>query len=170
MARNYMESGALAEPDPINAFHKAPNAVIGPDDTMVLPDVAASNFACEAGIAVVIGKRASHVAAADAMADVFGYVPFLDGSARGLPPDRNTFFQGKSRETFAPMGPCIVTADEVADPYDIRVRLWVNGDLKQDYNTSDMAYNIARSEERRVGQECVSTCRLRWSPVNKKKK
>src|SRR3546814_14854583 len=111
-----------------------------------------------------------HVAAADAMAHVFGYVPFLDGSARGLPPDRNTFFQGKSRETFAPMGPCIVTADEVADPYDIRVRLWVNGDLKQDYNTSDMAYNIARSEERRVGQECVSTCRLRWSPVNKKKK
>src|SRR3546814_1108753 len=62
MARNYMESGALAEPDPINAFHKAPNAVIGPDETMVLPDVAASNFECEAEIAVVIGKRASHVA------------------------------------------------------------------------------------------------------------
>src|SRR3546814_19191398 len=57
MARNYMESGALAEPDPINAFHKAPNAVIGPDETMVLPDVAASNFECEAEIAVVIGKR-----------------------------------------------------------------------------------------------------------------
>src|SRR3546814_9694275 len=70
MARNYMESGALAEPDPINAFHKAPNAVIGPDETMVLPDVAASNFECEAEIAVVIGKRASHVAAADAMAHV----------------------------------------------------------------------------------------------------
>src|SRR3546814_16487470 len=86
-----------------------------------------------------------HVAAADAMAHVFGYVPFLDGSARGLPPDRNTFFQGKSRETFAPMGPCIVTADEVADPYDIRVR---------------------RSEERRVGKECVSTCRSRWSPYH----
>src|SRR3546814_7086217 len=79
---------------------------------MVLPDVAASNFECEAEIAVVIGKRASHVAAADAMAHVFGYVPFLDGSARGLPPDRNTFFQGKSRETFAPMGPCIVTRSE----------------------------------------------------------
>src|SRR3546814_13993106 len=84
---------------------------------MVLPDVAASNFECEAEIAVVIGKRASHVAAADAMAHVFGYVPFLDGSARGLPPDRNTFFQGKSRATIAPMGPCIVTADEAADPY-----------------------------------------------------
>src|SRR3546814_4022559 len=66
---------------------------IGPDETMVLPYVAASNFECEAGIAVVIGKRASHVAAADAMAHVFGYVPFLDGSARGLPPDRTTFFQ-----------------------------------------------------------------------------
>src|SRR3546814_11949621 len=81
---------------------------------------------------------------ADAMAHVFGYVPFLDGLARGLPPDRNTFFQGKSRETFAPMGPCIVTAAEVADPYEIRVRHWGDGDLKQDYHASDMAYNIAR--------------------------
>ena len=147
MARNYMESGTLSEPDPINAFHKAPNSVIGPGETMVLPDVAASNFECEAEIAVIIGKRASHVAAADAMACVFGYVPFLDGSARGLPPDRNTFFQGKSRETFAPMGPCIVTADEIADPYDIQVRLRVNGELKQDYNTADMAHNIARCIE-----------------------
>src|SRR3546814_14356257 len=65
MARNYMESGALAEPDPINAFHKAPNAVIGTDETMVLPDVAASNFECVAEIAVVIGKRASHVASSE---------------------------------------------------------------------------------------------------------
>ncbi|MBM9593559.1 fumarylacetoacetate hydrolase family protein [Roseitranquillus sediminis] len=147
MATNYLEDGTLSEPKPINAFHKAPNAVIGPDDTMVLPDVPASNFECEAEVAVIIGKRAANVGADTAMDHVFGYVPFLDGSARGLPPDRNVFFQGKSRETFAPMGPWIVTADEVQDPYDIPIRLWVNGDLKQSFNTSDMGHNIARCIE-----------------------
>ena len=147
MATNYLESGTLPEPKPINAFHKVANAVIGPDETMILPDAPASNFECEAEIAVVIGKRAANVSADRAMDHVFGYVPFMDGSARGLPPDRNVFFQGKSRETFAPMGPWIVTADEVADPYDISIRLWVNGELKQDFNTSDMGHNIARCIE-----------------------
>jgi 2-keto-4-pentenoate hydratase/2-oxohepta-3-ene-1,7-dioic acid hydratase in catechol pathway len=144
MARNYMESGTLKEPEAINAFHKAPGAVIGPGDVMVLPDAPASNFECEAEVAVIIGKRATNVTEAEAMDHVFGYVPFIDGSARGLPPDRNVFFQAKSRDTFAPMGPWIVTADEVADPYDIPIKLWVNGVLKQDFNTSDMGHNIAR--------------------------
>jgi 2-keto-4-pentenoate hydratase/2-oxohepta-3-ene-1,7-dioic acid hydratase in catechol pathway len=144
MATNYMEDGTLPEPLPINAFHKVPNAVIGPGDTMVLPDAPASNFECEAEVAVVIGKRASNVSEADAMDHVFGYLNFMDGSARGLPPDRNVFFQGKSRETFAPLGPWIVTADEIPDPYDIAIRLWVNGVLKQNFNTSDMAHDIAR--------------------------
>ena len=144
MATNYMEDGTLPAPPPINAFHKVPNAVIGPGDTMVLPDAPASNFECEAEVAVVIGKRASNVSEAQAMDHVFGYMNFMDGSARGLPPDRNVFFQGKSRETFAPMGPWIVTADEIADPYDISIKLWVNGTLKQDFHTSDMAHDIAR--------------------------
>lgn len=144
MATNYMEDGTLPEPPPINAFHKVSNAVIGPGDTMVLPDAPASNFECEAEFAVIIGKRASNVSEADAMGHVFGYMNFLDGSARGLPPDRNVFFQGKSRETFAPIGPWIVTADEIADPYSIALKLWVNGVLKQDFPATDMAHNIAR--------------------------
>src|SRR5580700_10463472 len=86
MAVNYMEDGTLAEPAPINAFLKSPNAVIGHDDTMVLPDVPALIFEGEAELALVIGKRASRVRAADAMSNVFGYVNFIDGSARGLPP------------------------------------------------------------------------------------
>jgi 2-keto-4-pentenoate hydratase/2-oxohepta-3-ene-1,7-dioic acid hydratase in catechol pathway len=145
MARNYMEDGTLSEPAAINAFHKAPNAVIGPGDTMILPDAPASNFECEAEVAVVIGKRAFNVSEDAAMDHIFGYVPFLDGSARGLPPSSNVFFQGKSRETFAPLGPYIVTADEIADPYDIAIKCWVNDVLKQDFNTSDMGHNIARS-------------------------
>src|SRR5262245_29678423 len=136
MAVNYMEDGTRSEPAPINAFHKSPNAVIGDGDTMVLPDVPATIFEGEAEVALIIGKRASNVRAADAMSYVFGYTNFIDGSARGLPPSGNTFYQMKSRDTFAPIGPYIVTADEIADPHRLQVKLWVNGELKQNYNTS----------------------------------
>jgi 2-keto-4-pentenoate hydratase/2-oxohepta-3-ene-1,7-dioic acid hydratase in catechol pathway len=147
MAVNYMEDGTRKEPAPINAFHKSPNAVIGDGDTMILPDVPATVFEGEAEIALVIGKRASNVKAADAMNHVFGYVNFIDGSARGLPPAQNSFYQMKSRDTFAPLGPWIVTADEIADPGKLQIRLWVNGVLKQNFNTSDMAHKIPRCVE-----------------------
>ena len=144
MAVNYMENGTRDEPAPINAFHKSPNAVIGQGDTMILPDVPATIFEGEAEMALVIGKRASHVSQADAFDYIFGYVNFIDGSARGLPPGGNTFYQMKSRDTFAPMGPWLVTADEIEDPHKLPVRLWVNEDLKQTYNTDDMAHKIPR--------------------------
>jgi 2-keto-4-pentenoate hydratase/2-oxohepta-3-ene-1,7-dioic acid hydratase in catechol pathway len=147
MAVNYMEDGTLKEPAPINGFHKSPSAVIGPGDTMVLPDVPAGIFEGEAELAVVIGKRASHVRAADAMDYVFGYTNFIDGSARALPPPGNVFYQMKSRDTFAPIGPYLVTKDEIRDPQKLQVRLWVNGTLKQNFNTDDMAHNIPRCIE-----------------------
>jgi 2-keto-4-pentenoate hydratase/2-oxohepta-3-ene-1,7-dioic acid hydratase in catechol pathway len=147
MAVNYMEDGTLAEPSPINGFHKSPSAVIGPEDTMVLTDIPATVFEGEAELALVIGKRASNVKAADAMAHVFGYMNFIDGSARGLLPPGNTFYQVKSRETFAPIGPWIVTADEIPDPQKLQIRLWVNGTVKQDFNTDDMAHDIPRCIE-----------------------
>jgi 2-keto-4-pentenoate hydratase/2-oxohepta-3-ene-1,7-dioic acid hydratase in catechol pathway len=147
MAVNYMEDGTRAEPAPINAFHKSPSGVIGDGDTMVLPDVPATIFEGEAEVALVIGKRAANVAAANAMEHIFGYVNFIDGSARGLPPAGNTFYQMKSRDTFAPMGPYIVTADEIPDPHRLQIRLWVNGELKQNFNTSDMAHKIPRCIE-----------------------
>jgi 2-keto-4-pentenoate hydratase/2-oxohepta-3-ene-1,7-dioic acid hydratase in catechol pathway len=147
MAVNYMEDGTRSEPAPINAFHKSPSAIIGPGDTMVLPDVPATIFEGEAEMAVIIGKRASNVRTAEAMSYVFGYTNFIDGSARGLPPSGNTFYQMKSRDTFAPIGPYIVTADEVRDPDNLKVQLWVNGQLKQNFNTSDMAHKIPRCIE-----------------------
>lgn len=147
MAVNYMEDGARSEPAPINGFLKPASAIIGPDDTLVLPDVPATIFEPEAELGVVIGKRASNVSAADALGYVFGYVNFVDGSARGLPPSSNTYYQMKARETFAPLGPYVVTADEVPDPQALQVRLWVNGALKQDYNTADMAHKIPRCIE-----------------------
>ena len=147
MAVNYMEDGTRSEPAPINAFMKSPSAVIGNGDTMVLPDVPATIFEGEAEMAVVIGRRASHVRAADAMSYVFAYTNFIDGSARGLPPTGNTFYQMKSRDTFAPIGPYLVTADEIRDPHNVQIRLWVNGELKQNFNTSDMAHKIPRCLE-----------------------
>ena len=147
MAVNYMEDGTRTEAAPINGFMKSPNCVIGDGDTMVLPDVPASGFEGEAELGLVIGRRASNIKAAEAMQYVFGYVNFIDGSARGLPPAGNTFYQMKSRDSFAPIGPFLVTADEIADPQKLQVRLWVNGELKQNFNTDDMAHKIPRCVE-----------------------
>lgn len=145
MAVNYMENGTLPKKPQINAFHKAATAVIGPGDTMVLPDEPATIFEGEAEMALVIGKRADNVSAADAMDHVFGYMNFIDGSARGLP--SAGFFAMKSRATFCPIGPFLVTKDEIADPQNLPVKLWVNGTCKQDFNTNDMAHQIARCIE-----------------------
>ncbi|MRJ76124.1 fumarylacetoacetate hydrolase [Aeromicrobium sp. SMF47] len=145
MARNYMEDGTLTERPPINGFPKTPNSIIGHGDTMVLPDIPATIFEGEAELAIVIGKRAQNVPASEAFDYIFGYTNLIDGSARGIPPMQNAFYQMKSRETFCPIGPYLVTADEVPDPQNLPVKLWNNGELKQDFNTSDMAYDIAES-------------------------
>lgn len=144
MATNYMENGTLPAPPPINAFLKSPGSVIGDGDTMVLPDAPASIFEGEAEFALVIGKYCANVRAAEAMDYVFGYTNLIDGSARGLP---GAFYQMKARDTFCPIGPFLVTADEVPDPHSLSVRLWNNGKLMQDYSTSDMAHRIPRCIE-----------------------
>ena len=147
MAVNYMEDGTLPEKPAINAFHKAATAVIGEGDTMVLPDVPAGIFEGEAELALVIGKRAKNVSQADAMKYIFGYTCFIDGSARGLPPPGNVFFQMKSRETFAPIGPWLVTADEIPNPQKLKIELKNNGVVMQKFNTDDMAHQIPRTIE-----------------------
>jgi 2-keto-4-pentenoate hydratase/2-oxohepta-3-ene-1,7-dioic acid hydratase in catechol pathway len=143
MAVNYMENGTRSEPAPKNGFNKSPNSVIGDGDTILLTDVPATIFEHEAELALVISKHAWQVKAEDAFDYIFGYMNFIDVSARGIP----AFYQMKSRETFAPMGPWLVTADEISDPLKLQVRLWVNEELKQDYNTSDMAHKIPRIVE-----------------------
>ena len=147
MAVNYMEDGTLPEPAPINAFMKSPSAIIGDGDTMVLPDMAASVFEGEAEFAVVIGKKATNVKAKDAMKYVFGYTNFIDGSARGVVPPTNVFYQMKSRDTFAPIGPYIVTADEIKDPHKLPIVLTNNGTVMQKFNSDDMAHKIPRCIE-----------------------
>jgi 2-keto-4-pentenoate hydratase/2-oxohepta-3-ene-1,7-dioic acid hydratase in catechol pathway len=146
MAVNYIEE-MFPTPPPINGFQKSHNAIIGPGETMILPDAPATIFEGEAELGLVIGKRASNVRASEAMEYVFGYINFIDGSARELPPPGNTFYQTKSRETFAPIGPYLVTADEIPDPHNLQIKLWVNGVLKQDFTTADMANKIPRCIE-----------------------
>jgi 2-keto-4-pentenoate hydratase/2-oxohepta-3-ene-1,7-dioic acid hydratase in catechol pathway len=147
MAVNYMEDGTLPEKPHINAFHKAANAIIGDGDTMLIPDAPATIFEGEAELALVIGKRATRVSQADAMKYIFGYTCFIDGSARNLPPANNVFFQAKSRDTFAPIGPILVTADEIPDPQNLAITLTNNGKVYQKFNTSDMAHQIPRCIE-----------------------
>ena len=145
MAVNYMEYGTRSEPAPINAFLKSSSSIIGPGETIVLPAEEANVFEHEAEIALVIGKTGKNVKEADALQYIFGYTNFIDGSARGPgSPGMDNFFPGKSWHTFGPMGPAVVTADEIANPQDLNVRLWSNGELRQDYPTSDMAHKIPR--------------------------
>ncbi|WP_067670920.1 fumarylacetoacetate hydrolase family protein [Nocardia miyunensis] len=147
MHANYLEYGTRPEPPRIDAFLRSANTIIGHGDTMVMPDEPLTIFEGEAELAVVIGKPASHVSEADALDHVFGYLNFIDGSARGLGGPRSQIYRRKSRETFAPIGPYLVTADEIPDPQNVDVKLWNNGTLFQDFNTDDMAYSIAKCIE-----------------------
>ena len=147
MAVNYMEDGTRDEPAPINAFLKSPHCIVGSGDTVILPDIPATIFEFEAEMAFVIGKRAEFVKPEEAYDYIFGYLNFIDGSARGVLPPGNTFYQMKSRATFAPIGPYVVTADEFTDALNRQVVLKVNGEVKQNYNTSDMAHKIPRIME-----------------------
>ena len=100
-------------------------------------------FHHEPELAFVIGREARKVEQDEALSYVFGYTNFLDMSARGLQGAvGNSFFLGKCWDTFAPMGPALVTADEIADPQDLQVRLWNNDEPRHDFPTSDMAHKI----------------------------
>jgi 2-keto-4-pentenoate hydratase/2-oxohepta-3-ene-1,7-dioic acid hydratase in catechol pathway len=141
-AVNYLEFGQR-EPAVLDAFLKSPTAIIGNEDTCELPPVPATVFHHEPELALVIGKTATKVSQEEAMSCIFGYCNFLDMSARGLRGAvGNSFFLGKCWDTFAPMGPALVTADEIADPQNLQVRLWNNGEPRHDFPTSDMAHSI----------------------------
>ena len=121
-------------------FLKSSSSVIGPDDVVELNPINAAVFHHEAELAVVIGNYTKAATAAEARASIFGYTCFMDLSARGVGP--GTAFQDKSYDTFGPMGPWIVTADEVADPHQLQVRLWVNEELRHDYPMGDIGNPI----------------------------
>lgn len=138
---NYRE-GAHRERQPQDLFLESPDSVIGPGGTVVLPPHEATIFHHEAELALIIGARVKDLPSDErALAALAGYSCAIDVSARGLgrmPPSR----MGKSFDTFTPLGPAIVTTDEVPDPQALRVQLSVSGELRQDYSTSDMEYSV----------------------------
>jgi 2-keto-4-pentenoate hydratase/2-oxohepta-3-ene-1,7-dioic acid hydratase in catechol pathway len=141
---NYWEH-AQREARPLNMFLKNPEAVIGPGDTIVLPEFTEPwIFMHEAELALVIRGPAKKVSQANWQSAVFGYTCLIDVSARGE--GRRTWkagsWLGKSFDTFAPIGPCIVTADEIPEPNDLVVRFWNDGQLRHNYNTDDMEHRV----------------------------
>ena len=141
---NYWEH-AQREARPLNMFLKNPEAVVGPGDTIVLPEFTEPwIFMHEAELALVIKGPAKKVAPQDWQRAVFGYTGLIDVSARGE--GRRTWkagsWLGKSFDTFAPIGPCITTADEIPDPNNVIVRFWNDGQLRHNYNTDDMEHRV----------------------------
>lgn len=138
LAGNYLEP-QKPERGLFNAFLKSPNSVIGHGGTVELAPVEATVFHFEPELAVVIGKPASHLREEEAMDYVFGYTQFIDVSTRGLP---GGFFLGKSWHTSGPMGPALVTKDEVPAPNNLSIKLWVNQEQRHDISTSSMDRHI----------------------------
>jgi 2-keto-4-pentenoate hydratase/2-oxohepta-3-ene-1,7-dioic acid hydratase in catechol pathway len=137
---NYQEGVPVTPMRPLRTFFKSPDAVIGPDETVVFPKYRPVIFNHEAELAVVIGKACKDVSQEDALNYVFGYTTGCDVSARAPEDGEATLagYQfGKSFDTFLPLGPAIATADEVGDPSNLSVKYYVNGTLRQNYNTSD---------------------------------
>ena len=135
MAGNYIEPDSPSRGD-FNAFLKSPTGIIPTKETVELPEADVTVFHFEPELAIVIGKTAKHLTEENALDHVFGYTQFIDVSARGLP---GGFFLGKSWHTFAPMGPVLITADEVPDPNALGVQLWINDRLQHDFSTNSMA-------------------------------
>jgi 2-keto-4-pentenoate hydratase/2-oxohepta-3-ene-1,7-dioic acid hydratase in catechol pathway len=144
MAANFREGTGSALP--INGFVVSPNAILGPGGTAVFPPQDFKVCHHEAELVCVIGKAARNINRSDAMNHVFGYTAGVDVSARASD-SVDWGFLGKACDGFKPIGPCIVTADDIPDPHALQVQLSVDGHLRQDYNTSDIGHPISECIE-----------------------
>jgi 2-keto-4-pentenoate hydratase/2-oxohepta-3-ene-1,7-dioic acid hydratase in catechol pathway len=127
-----------------NIFLKPPSSIAGPEDDIIIPKNADSIFP-ELELCVVIGKKARHLSKVQAYDAVFGYTIMLDVTARGYGLSKNlsgTRNVRKGFETFSPIGPWITTKDEISDPHNLWMKLWINGELKQSAKTDAMINDI----------------------------
>lgn len=145
IGRNYREHAAEVGnpvPDTPLLFSKFSSAVAASGEPIpLIPD--AEQYDYEAELAVVIGRTASRVSEGDALNYVFGYCNSNDLSARDLQFRTSQWLLGKSLDHFLPLGPHLVTAEEVGDPQSLRVRCWVNGEVRQDAPTAEMVFGVA---------------------------
>ncbi|MYT75439.1 MULTISPECIES: fumarylacetoacetate hydrolase family protein [unclassified Streptomyces] len=142
-AAHAAESGAQPSEQPI-LFYKSPNTVVGPYDDVLIPR-GGEKTDWEVELAVVIGRRAAYLdSPEEALAHVAGYAVSNDVSERAfqLEVSGGQWSKGKSCATFNPLGPVLVTADEVGDPQGLRLRSWVNGEPRQDSVTADMIFSV----------------------------
>lgn len=123
-------------------FAKFANSLAAHGDTVAIP-AAAQQVDYEVELVVVIGRRAKNVAAADALQHVFGYATGNDLTARDLQSRATQWTYGKAIDGFAPLGPYLVTADEVPDPQALGLKLWINGEQRQNSKTADMIFPVA---------------------------
>lgn len=140
-AKHAKETGAAIPTEPI-LFFKSTTAVVGPNDAIMIPrDSVKTDWEVE--LAIVIEKKASYVTEADAMNYVAGYCLHNDVSEREFQLERGgTWDKGKGCDTFAPLGPWLVSKDEIKDPHNLRLWLSLNGKIVQDSNTDDLIFNI----------------------------
>lgn len=136
------ETGATVPPEPI-IFMKATSAIVGPDDDVVIPR-GSEKTDWEVELGFVIGKTAKYVSEADALDHVAGYCVVNDVSERAFQAERSgQWTKGKSCDTFGPIGPWLVTRDEVADPQNLKMWLTLNGETMQNGSTKTMVYGVA---------------------------
>jgi 2-keto-4-pentenoate hydratase/2-oxohepta-3-ene-1,7-dioic acid hydratase in catechol pathway len=134
------ESGQPIPQYPV-VFAKYANAIVGPGEAIILPRVT-DQVDYEAELGFVIGKRGRYVPEADAMSYVAGYLPINDVSARDYQMRTSQWTMGKIFDTFAPMGPALVTADEISNPHNLDIRLTINGEVLQNSNTRNLIFGV----------------------------
>jgi len=135
-----IESGLAIPTYPV-VFAKFANVVIGPGEAIVLPKIS-QEVDYEAEFGVVIGKRGRAIAESDALSYVAGYLPFHDVSARDYQNRTSQWVIGKTFDTFGPMGPALVTADEVPDPHDLNIQLSIGGEVLQSSNIRHLIFPV----------------------------
>ncbi len=134
----------LRLPEVPTFFTKAPTAIVGPGATVHLSAKLSGEYDYEAELAAIIGTRCRDVAEADALGVVFGYTCLNDVTARDLQKAHQQWFKGKSLDETCPIGPWIVSADEVGDPHSLDISMRIDGVVKQNSNTSQLIFNVSR--------------------------
>jgi 2-keto-4-pentenoate hydratase/2-oxohepta-3-ene-1,7-dioic acid hydratase in catechol pathway len=140
----HAEETNISRPEIPVMFLKATTSVIGPGEMIFLPLVGPDQVDYEAELAVIIGRKAKNVRREDALGYVLGYSCANDVSARDwqIEKQKNQWARGKSFDTFCPLGPCLVTRDEIPDPNSLAIRAILNDEVLQDSNTSDMIFDV----------------------------
>lgn len=141
--KDHAEESGMALPKKPVLFTKFASSIVGPGEAVVHPGAAVtSQVDYEVELAVVIGRGGKEIAESSAMDHVFGYTVANDVSARDLQFEDGQWVKGKALDTFVPLGPAIVTADEVSDPHALGLRLLLNGEVMQDSTTQQLIFNI----------------------------